>query len=297
MTVETSERVRFLLTCEDCSRQYDARDLAVGSRFRCACGTTIVVPRMRTHDADVVRCSSCSAPREAGADGCSHCGSDYTLHERDLHTICPRCMTRISDRARYCHHCATPILPQGDAGAPTDRVCPACVEKQALNSRALSQGIAILECPGCAGFWLGRQAFETLLGKAREGALPESHTTAAGGELRVTRHAGPVYRRCPECDKMMHRHNFGRCSGVIIDSCRDHGDWFDAEELDRVLQWIRKGGEAATTRRDAAERRHQERQDRVRFDRLDRAQGYDAQRDRDAFGPDLFGSLLGSLFK
>ena len=31
-------------------------------------------------------------------------------------------------------------------------------------------------------------------------------------------------------------------SGVIIDLCKDDGIWFDAEELARILVWIRSGG-------------------------------------------------------
>jgi Zn-finger nucleic acid-binding protein len=30
---------------------------------------------------------------------------------------------------------------------------------------------------------------------------------------------------------------------VLLDSCREHGVWFDANELDAILGWIRKGGE------------------------------------------------------
>ena len=137
MTTATTakETTRCLVACSACKRQFDASGLAAGSRFHCACGELVVVPRFRTHDAAVVRCSSCSAPRAQGATSCSHCGADYTLHERDLHTVCPCCMTRVSDRARYCHHCATPIVPQGSAGKPTKSICPACGRKNTMNSR------------------------------------------------------------------------------------------------------------------------------------------------------------------
>jgi Zn-finger nucleic acid-binding protein len=46
----------------------------------------------------------------------------------------------------------------------------------------------------------------------------------------------------------MHRMNFGRKSGIILDSCRPHGLWFDANELDAVVRWIRSGGESAAMR-------------------------------------------------
>ncbi len=117
MSVASSkDAVRFLVACTGCKRQYDATGLAAGSLFHCACGEKIAVPESKAHDAAVVRCSSCGAPRAGAALSCAHCGADYSLHERDLHTICAACMTRVSDRARYCHHCGTPVLPEGEAG-------------------------------------------------------------------------------------------------------------------------------------------------------------------------------------
>jgi hypothetical protein len=40
----------------------------------------------------------------------------------------------------------------------------------------------------------------------------------------------------------MPRLNYGHGSGVIIDVCRDHGIWFDADELARILAWLHAGG-------------------------------------------------------
>jgi Zn-finger nucleic acid-binding protein len=50
------------------------------------------------------------------------------------------------------------------------------------------------------------------------------------------------YINCPECLQLMQRMNFAGCSGVIIDMCREHGSWFDAKELQRIIQFIRGGG-------------------------------------------------------
>jgi Zn-finger nucleic acid-binding protein len=40
----------------------------------------------------------------------------------------------------------------------------------------------------------------------------------------------------------MNRANFARCSGVIIDLCKQHGIWFDRDELSRIVEFIRSGG-------------------------------------------------------
>ena len=102
----TMSGMKVVVACAKCCRRYNAAGRPVGARFRCHCGESLTVSAPRGHDAAVVRCSSCGAPRENKADACQHCGSDFTLHERDLHSVCPACLARVSDKARYCHHCA-----------------------------------------------------------------------------------------------------------------------------------------------------------------------------------------------
>jgi Zn-finger nucleic acid-binding protein len=52
---------------------------------------------------------------------------------------------------------------------------------------------------------------------------------------------------------MMTRRNHGRTSGVIIDTCPDHGVWFDPAELSRILAWIEAGGEIQAKKFQAKE--------------------------------------------
>ncbi|HHH31213.1 MAG TPA: hypothetical protein ENK57_23090 [Polyangiaceae bacterium] len=59
------------------------------------------------------------------------------------------------------------------------------------------------------------------------------------------------YRKCPTCDKIMNRKNFGRSSGVIIDICAEHGVWFDPDELTAVLDFVATGGLAESRTREA----------------------------------------------
>ncbi len=123
----------------------------------------------------------------------------------------------------------------------------------------------MLECRGCAGLWLGRDAFEQLTTQARAGSLQpwgEPAPATRQGSSRE-RHEGPLYRSCPQCSRLMHRQNFGRTSGVIIDVCGQHGVWFDAHELDQLLAWVRRGGLEAAAKREAEERAAAERAQRV----------------------------------
>ena len=61
----------------------------------------------------------------------------------------------------------------------------------------------------------------------------------------------------------MHRRNYGRRSGVIVDSCAGHGLWFDGSELDELLTWVRRGGETAAALRHSEEQGQLERQRRL----------------------------------
>ena len=102
--------MRVLTACKECKRPYDVSGMTVGSRFHCVCGEVLEVPAIKARDAAVVRCHACGGPREGDAKSCRYCGADFTLHDQNLQTICPNCMTRVSDKSRYCHYCAKPFV-------------------------------------------------------------------------------------------------------------------------------------------------------------------------------------------
>ncbi len=245
-TPDSNPVLRHLVACDHCERQYDASRRRAGDRFHCRCGEMITVPAPVGHDAAVVRCSACGGVRLDREPACRYCGADFTLHERDLHTLCPECAARISDRARFCHHCATPIAPQEMAGEATQYACPACGEDRPLHSRALGDPrVSVMECGSCGGLWLDNVVFELLEERFRGSAV--SATTFAHEKYRgrgdgERDRAAPFYRKCPLCDTLMHRRNYGRRSGVLVDTCKAHGIWFDLGELDTVLRWVRAGG-------------------------------------------------------
>ncbi len=250
--------MKTLVACASCSRQFDASTLAPGSRFRCRCGAVLEVPSIRPEDAAVVRCRSCGAPREEGAASCRYCGSDFTIREQDMETICPSCHARIGNHARFCDRCGTAISPEEVGGEATDRTCPACGPGHLLRSRRLpGESFSVLECVRCAGLWVSAETFRLLREKAAAAADP-----APGPELLKSRaprpaaqSAGPIYRRCPVCSTMMSRFNYGHVSGILLDRCPQHGMWFDASELDAALGWVRAGGEHLENERLAQEER------------------------------------------
>lgn len=47
---------------------------------------------------------------------------------------------------------------------------------------------------------------------------------------------------CPDCKQLVNRSNFASSSCVIIDLCKQHGVWFDREELPKIIEFVRQGG-------------------------------------------------------
>jgi Zn-finger nucleic acid-binding protein len=101
-------------------------------------------------------------------------------------------------------------------------------------------GHTLLECPDCLGLWLDVGTFEKIC------ADREQHAAVLGAASvsnpRPITNEKVSYIPCPECKQLMNRANFARCSGVIIDVCKQHGIWFDRDELSRIIEFIKEGG-------------------------------------------------------
>jgi Zn-finger nucleic acid-binding protein len=104
--------------------------------------------------------------------------------------------------------------------------------------RGKLRDVPLHECAKCYGLWLDTASFEHVCRNADQQAAALGVAQPAG----QTSLAPVRYLRCPQCNELMHRLNFARCSGVIVDVCRAHGTWFDANELHRIVHFIRAGG-------------------------------------------------------
>lgn len=108
---------------------------------------------------------------------------------------------------------------------------------------------ALHDCGRCGAQFVEHAALRDLLERHNELEIPIARPPAIAGSGDT-----PVrYIRCPVCQAMMNRKNFGAGSGVIVDVCAKHGTWFDAGELPRVLAFVESGGLARARRRDAEE--------------------------------------------
>lgn len=250
--------MQLIVTCPQCRRQYNGTGQPAGARYRCTCGAALEVPRPRPHEAAVIRCSSCGAPRESEASSCRYCNADFTLREQQLDAACSQCLARVSSRASYCHSCGAPVQMRTSVEG-TELPCPGCAGDRKLVRRQLGEtDAAMFECEVCGGIWVEKQVFDTLADRARADKLPDLSLrpaagpppTAAGGKPAP----GPFYRSCAQCGARMNRRNWGQKSGVIVDVCQNHGIWFDLDELDRLLRWMRTGGATLAERSAEAER-------------------------------------------
>jgi Zn-finger nucleic acid-binding protein len=127
----------------------------------------------------------------------------------------------------------------------------------------------MLECATCLGLWLHAPTFEKICADREQQAAVLGAASLASTD-RTIPPAKVNYVPCPECNQLMNRANFARCSGVIIDLCKQHGIWFDRDELSRIVEFIRSGGlEVARAKEKTAleEERRRLRQEQLAADR------------------------------
>lgn len=175
---------------------------------------------------------------------------------------CPVCGAFARDRERSCRHCSTLLatlrcghcfdlnfpddlhcrgcgLEVGLAVATADseQTCPDC--KLPLTTFKAGAG-QLQACERCGAQMVTHGLLRALL-EQREvlgAAVPSPGEAPRGNPLK-----DPVrYRPCPSCQLLMNRKNFGGASGIIVDVCVRHGTFFDAGELPRVLEFVRRGG-------------------------------------------------------
>ncbi len=230
-----------LVSCSDCGHQYDAGDLEAGSKFLCHCGIYVRVPEVRVKEAVVAHCSSCGGHLPKDADQCGFCGSEVAAVDLNLGQTCPQCYSRMLKGASFCSSCGTSIRPEMLHDGATDHDCPRC--KIGLVRRRVAHG-AFNECTKCGGMWLGEGFFDNIVQKRDDESIGQAIVAESSLDRSAFRSEANVvkYIPCPVCAELMNRKNFAQISGVIIDWCKDHGYWFDAFELEQVLEFVSSGG-------------------------------------------------------
>ena len=205
--------------------------------------------------ADTLNCPNCGASSSSNAPLCQFCGSRLAT------VACPTCFAMMFLGSKHCQRCgAAAAVPEvKDA---KDRKCPRCKNEMMLVTVGST---AVLECERCFGLWLDVASFEKICADREQqsavlGFAAQAPATGAHETSKVN------YVPCPECSQLMNRMNFARCSGVIVDICKQHGTWFDRDELSRIVEFIHGGGfntSRAKEKIEIAEQRERLRQEQL----------------------------------
>ena len=177
-------------------------------------------------------CTNCSAPLPPKTTRCPFCG---TLNDVDL-----RGRVTVATRA-------------------TERDCPRC--RETLVAHILQTGgksVEIDRCGRCFGLFFDPGEVDSVL----DGIETRADTVDHRQLMMLVEQETPVesidqvaYVPCPDCGQLMHRRQFGQRSGVVADTCKEHGLWLDGGELRRLIRWTQAGGR----QHDAEQRAEKER--------------------------------------
>jgi Zn-finger nucleic acid-binding protein len=214
------------------------RDANLKIRFGSAAGSTESENKVAVdlNTGLVLHCPSCGAAVKRDANTCEYCSAalDFSLKGKTI--VCPHCMASTPADARFCIRCARPVQGQVKEGLTLeDRICPRCsVPMQGLKVGDFS----LIGCKKCGGTFVPHEVFEMMQERSDRVIFPTDFPRR--GELEPE--AMVRYVRCPVCKNMMNRTNFARISGVILDTCRGHGIWFDPGEMQKIMDFIAHGG-------------------------------------------------------
>ena len=113
------------------------------------------------------------------------------------------------------------------------------------------EGVTIDECPAGHGMWLDRGELKqvtdsTLAARSTEeqqAALDAARSRGVGalGDA-LTEQSRP----CPRCGRDMQKLTYAEYSGIVMDSCAEHGVWLDAGELERIEAYAEATAGGAT---------------------------------------------------
>lgn len=178
-------------------------------------------------------CPNCGAAASGDSTRCPYCLSALAVK------ICAACYGAVSVTMKHCPHCGAEMADTQGAPAP-ELSCPRCacpLEARAVGAHTLHA------CGRCGGLWVDRDGFQDICSREEEQEAVLGYTlpdpaVATGVEGKPPR----TYIPCPVCGKLMNHKQFAASSGVVLDWCREHGSWFDRQELHRIVSFIRGGG-------------------------------------------------------
>jgi len=163
------------------------------------------------------KCSSCSAPLPKSGIICQYCGTRNDIDLKDFKVV------EDEDQQK--------------------RVCPTCHTNMSTIDIGKEYKFLIQRCETCYGVFFDHNELENMVQTSINGSknidlIKLSQITENPRHIDII-----VYKKCPICNKHMHRKNYKKRSGVITDICSQHGVWLDSGELRQILEWTKTGGE------------------------------------------------------
>jgi Zn-finger nucleic acid-binding protein len=218
----------------------------------------------------MAKCKHCSAPLPRKSIICEYCGvrNDIELHNKNIGIKLPK----------------------------SKRTCPDCLIYLDSIDIGKNSRFIIEKCSRCYGLFFDNHELERLIeqsvGKSYWIDYHKLHSL-----LQYPLHKDKViYRRCPVCNKMMHRKNYSKRSGVIMDFCADHGVWLDAGELKQIQEWTKLGGKQNAIKEELDKKHRQHRAREQKRASLNRSRHYESfSLDQPMRFDDLF-ETLSSMF-
>ena len=183
---------------------------------------------------------------------------------------CPCCAAPIPARGVVCTYCGHRIdvdLQGSEQVVGVDTFdelrCPDC--EQVLDPLILEStnemnhhDLKLSRCSNCLGLFMQHEILDQILEiKVRQPSEINHRMINNLVESNRSQAKDWKYRPCPACRTLMHRKLQGQRSGVVVDSCRDHGLWLDAGELRQLMEWSRAGGEKLDQERQELEQQQQ----------------------------------------
>ncbi|MFZ2726388.1 MAG: zf-TFIIB domain-containing protein [Methylococcaceae bacterium] len=165
----------------------------------------------------MAQCTQCSAPLPANSNKCVYCG---TRNDVDL------------NNKQY-------ILIQEDS----NQLCPRCNTHLQIIDLNLNGAFLVARCPTCFGLFFENGQIENLL-ESSVGHVSLINLQHLDNINKDRYYNDEVkYLKCPVCQVLMNRVNYGQRSGVIVDKCMRHGVWLDCGEITHLMEWKQAGGQ------------------------------------------------------
>jgi Zn-finger nucleic acid-binding protein len=235
---------------------------------------------------EALNCPNCGGGVASDSTKCEFC-------KCRLKTIgCRKCLGLMFLGSKFCTHCGSKAVLAETFDAEKPGKCPRC--KILLQPLRIGE-VDIRDCEKCGGFWSAPETFEEICASQEKQAAVINFI---GSDAHPDSHPPTVsYVPCPDCGELMNRSNFARSSGVILDMCKAHGIWFDADELPKIIDFINKGGlDRAREKEKIAinDERAKLRDDQRKLEMMERRSG--GSRFAGVSDPGSYRSLLNWLF-